>query len=262
MCLNVIKVAIFQRAWSHVSAHVIRAENLSEVRESALAAAAAASTTSMGTSGTNSGSSLATATTSSKRASTRLASGSSASSSRPITGGVLGLIPTPPGSAGAASAGSIASAFSAAGCGQTYRDAMAQARTQLAIAGGLVELATSNYRGAANYFLMANYDHLESPGRYSLITPSDLAYYVTLCCLATFDRPELACRVMGSPNFRLLLEAEPVCREVLTSFHVQADYATCLQRLHSVKDVLQLDIFLADHVNILCREIRSRAICQ
>lgn len=42
------------------------------------------------------------------------------------------------------------------GGGQSYRDAIAHARTQLAIAAGLVELAARNFRGAVLSFLQVN----------------------------------------------------------------------------------------------------------
>ncbi|CAH8580777.1 unnamed protein product [Schistosoma mattheei] len=48
---------------------------------------------------------------------------------------------------------------------------------------------------------------------------------------------------------------------MLQSFH-QADYASCLGRLNKLRNILRLDIFLSDHVSALCREIRSRALCQ
>ncbi|VDQ07850.1 unnamed protein product [Trichobilharzia regenti] len=67
--------------------------------------------------------------------------------------------------------------------------------------------------------------------------------------------------VLGSTSLRLLLEAEPACRDMLQSFH-QADYAACLGRLNKLRNFLKLDIFLSDHVTTLCKEIRSRALCQ
>ncbi|VDP87270.1 unnamed protein product, partial [Echinostoma caproni] len=109
-------------------------------------------------------------------------------------------------------------------------------------------------------FTQVSPDHCESP-TCSIVTQSDLAYFVTLCSLATFDRAELASQVLSSPNVRLLLEAEPACRDMLHSFH-QADYAACLGRLNKLRDLLCLDYFLADHVAVLCRAIRNRALCQ
>lgn len=41
--------------------------------------------------------------------------------------------------------------------GQSYRDAIASARTQLAVAAGLVELAARNFRGAAMSFLQVRF---------------------------------------------------------------------------------------------------------
>uniref|UniRef100_A0A3Q0KN54 Putative cop9 signalosome complex subunit n=1 Tax=Schistosoma mansoni TaxID=6183 RepID=A0A3Q0KN54_SCHMA len=249
MCLNVIKVAIFQRAWSHVSAHVTRASSLSELRDTApLLGANAAELNAQQRSRTEALARLGTTRTttagisgeSSTRGSSSLIDPSSRISSRHPGDSIGGHVPT--------------------SGGQSYRDALAQARTQLAIAAGLVELASRNYRGAAMNFLQVNHDHCESPTS-RIVTISDLAFFITLCSLATFERTELATLVLGNASLRLLLEAEPACRDILQSFH-QADYASCLGRLNKLRNVLRLDIFLSDHVSALFREIRSRALCQ
>ncbi|XP_018653040.1 putative cop9 signalosome complex subunit [Schistosoma mansoni] len=242
-------VAIFQRAWSHVSAHVTRASSLSELRDTApLLGANAAELNAQQRSRTEALARLGTTRTttagisgeSSTRGSSSLIDPSSRISSRHPGDSIGGHVPT--------------------SGGQSYRDALAQARTQLAIAAGLVELASRNYRGAAMNFLQVNHDHCESPTS-RIVTISDLAFFITLCSLATFERTELATLVLGNASLRLLLEAEPACRDILQSFH-QADYASCLGRLNKLRNVLRLDIFLSDHVSALFREIRSRALCQ
>nr|VZI34387.1 unnamed protein product [Spirometra erinaceieuropaei] len=137
--------------------------------------------------------------------------------------------------------------------------ATASAKSQLAIAAGLVKLASSNYRDAALCFLQAHYD--ENALENDFITPSDLAFYVTLCSLATFDRAELKSQVLSNPSFRLILESEVQCCEILNAFH-QANYAACLGALAKVQDLLRLDIFLSGHVLHLCHAIRLKAMCQ
>ncbi|CAH8545614.1 unnamed protein product [Schistosoma turkestanicum] len=245
MCLNVIKVAIFQRAWSHVSAHVTRASSLSELRDTApLLGANAAELNAQQRYRTEALARLGTTRTTTAGITGESSTRSSDPSSR--------ILSRQPGD-------SFGGHIPVSG-GQSYRDALAQARTQLAIAAGLVELASRNYRGAAMNFLQVNHDHCESPTS-RIVTISDLAFFITLCSLATFERTELATLVLGNTSLRLLLEAEPACRDMLQSFH-QADYASCLGRLNKLRNILRLDIFLSDHVSALCREIRSRALCQ
>ncbi len=137
---------------------------------------------------------------------------------------------------------------------------MSGIKTQLAIATGLAKLASSSFQEAATHFLQANYDADDTEPSHDL-TASDLAYYVTLCALATFDRQELRSRVIGSPSFRLVLESEVDCRDLLLAFY-SAKYAKCLEMLAQVKSMLKLDIFLADRVNILYDQIRVKALCQ
>ncbi|KAK4468680.1 hypothetical protein MN116_007863 [Schistosoma mekongi] len=248
MCLNVIKVAIFQRAWSHVSAHVTRASSLSELRDTA-PLIGAAELNAQQRNRTEALARLSTARTTTSGISTEPSTRSGSSGSTDPSGRILSRQP----------GDSLGGHISTSG-GQSYRDALAQARTQLAIAAGLVELASRNYRGAATNFLQVSHDHCESPTS-RIVTISDLAFFITLCSLATFERTELATLVLGNTSLRLLLEAEPACREMLQSFH-QADYASCLGRLNKLRNFLRLDIFLSDHVSALCREIRSRALCQ
>ncbi|KAG5448770.1 COP9/signalosome complex subunit Csn1 [Clonorchis sinensis] len=251
MCLNVIKIAIFQRAWSQVSAHVTRAYGLSELRDVPLCTTSPGSTYSQQRTRPGFGSRAAAMGTARTVTSGR-------TTSEGLTGaGIPTSSPDPLSSRAFARQHSDGAGTSG---GQGSRDAMARAPTQLAIAAGLVELAARNFRGAAMSFLQVNPDHCESPTS-SIVTQSDLAYFITLCTLATFDRTELVSQVLNSPCVRLLLEAEPSCREILYSFH-HADYASCLGRINKLSNVLRLDYFLADHVTTLCWEIRSRAICQ
>uniref|UniRef100_A0A0X3PWJ8 PCI domain-containing protein n=2 Tax=Schistocephalus solidus TaxID=70667 RepID=A0A0X3PWJ8_SCHSO len=205
MCLNVIKIAVYRGMWSHVSAFVTRAENLSDEPDP-----------------------------SARKSSTSEAEIRTSNQGSITTGS--------PSSAGALNA-----------------PATASAKSQLAIAAGLVKLASSNYRDAALCFLQAHYD--ENALENDFITPSDLAFYVTLCSLATFDRAELKSQVLSSPSFRLILESEVQCCEILNAFH-QANYAACLGALAKVQDLFRLDIFLSGHVSHLCHAIRLKAMCQ
>lgn len=95
----------------------------------------------------------------------------------------------------------------------------------------------------------------------SLLTSTNVAYCVTLCALATLDRGELRSRVLNSPTFRLILEAEAECRDIITAFY-SANYAACLDALGKIKNFLRLDLFLADHVEPLYERIRMKAMCQ
>ncbi|KAH8874097.1 COP9 signalosome complex subunit 1 [Schistosoma japonicum] len=225
MCLNVIKVAIFQRAWSHVSAHVTRASSLSELRDTA-PLIGAVELNAQQRNRTEALARLSTARTTTSGISTEPSTRSGSSSSTDPSSRILSRQP-----------GDILGGHIPTSGGQSYRDALAQARTQLAIAAGLVELASRNYRGAATNFLQVSHDHCESPTS-RIVTISDLAFFITLCSLATFERTELATLVLGNTSLRLLLESEPACREMLQSFH-QADYASCLGRLNKLRNFLR-----------------------
>ncbi|KAL3310480.1 hypothetical protein Ciccas_010954 [Cichlidogyrus casuarinus] len=241
MCLNVIKVAIFQNTWSCVNANVNKAEYLPEIRDSG---------------------------------STDL---------------------TSPNMASLISLAGNGSAPTEAKAPVGFKVAVAVAKTLLAVAGGLCELYFGRYRSAVSYFLQVQFtssstrqskypgggraasgnrrfqlaadrhqvnpDHLEPPVIYA--TSTDIAFYMTICSLATMDRSELSTQILGpsSVNARMLLEAEPTCREVIHAFH-SADYSTCLAKLAQVENQLRMDMFVSNHVGPLLQEIRSRALCQ
>ncbi|VDD80180.1 unnamed protein product [Mesocestoides corti] len=207
-CLSIIKVAVYQGAWSHVSAYVTLAENICESQENE-------------------------------------------------------SMPKDTGSQCLGSHSAWSGNFDASSRNVDLRPVSEVARTELAIAAGLAKLISSSFHEAATHFLQANCepDDSNSEKAAPLVTASDLAFYVTLCSLAAFDRTELRSRVLNSPSFRLVLESEVHCRDLLMAFH-SADYANCLNSLAKVKNLLKLDIFLADRVNSLYEQIRVKALCQ
>ncbi|KAL5963677.1 COP9 signalosome complex subunit 1 [Taenia solium] len=188
-CLSIVKVSIYQAAWSHAGAYVSMAENFCEAQNS---------------------------------------------ESPPKNGDTRPISP-----------------------------AVAAARSELALASGLIKLVTCNYQDATTQFLQANCDPDECTAdkAASLLTSTNVAYCVTLCALATLDRGELRSRVLNSPTFRLILEAEAECRDIISAFY-SANYAACLDALGKIKNFLKLDLFLADHVDSLYERIRMKAMCQ
>mmetsp|Transcript_40586 Transcript_40586/g.127951 ORF Transcript_40586/g.127951 Transcript_40586/m.127951 type:complete len:214 (-) Transcript_40586:2348-2989(-) len=94
-----------------------------------------------------------------------------------------------------------------------------------------------------------------------VIAPHDVAIYGGLCALATFDRSELAAKVMEDAAFKQFLELVPDCRELISDFY-HSRYSSCLALMEKMKGDLMLDMYMNPHVDKLYEMIRSKALVQ
>jgi COP9 signalosome complex subunit 1 len=124
---------------------------------------------------------------------------------------------------------------------------------------GLVDLSSGKFESAAYYFLDTSF---QLEGKYSeVISPNDIATYGALCALSTFTRAELKKKVFENSDFKQYLELEPEIRELMYCFY-HSKYANCLEILEKKKGDLLLDIYLHQHVEIIIRNIRKKALVQ
>lgn len=134
---------------------------------------------------------------------------------------------------------------------------------------GLALLMRGRYKDAALRFLNTPIDTSEekAAAMHALFNDSfcveDIATYAGICALATLDRKVLLSDVLGSAEFRALLELVPDVRELITDF-CATRYTSCLTYLEKLRPDLMLDPFLGrdDHVNKLYGRIRSKALVQ
>jgi COP9 signalosome complex subunit 1 len=130
---------------------------------------------------------------------------------------------------------------------------------KLKCSAGLANLAHGKYKVAARNFLEVS---AELDRHYSdVIAPQDVATYGAFCALASFDRTELKEKVIDSVSFRNLLELVPEVREVMYDFYASR-YASCLRMLEGQKKYLEYDMYLYKHIEVLCNQIREKAIVQ
>jgi len=94
-----------------------------------------------------------------------------------------------------------------------------------------------------------------------VMAPQDVATYGGLCALATFDRQELATKVMEDTAFKQFMELVPDMRQAVEHFY-HSRYAACLSLMDKVRGDLELDLHMAPHVDKLYALIRSRALVQ
>lgn len=131
--------------------------------------------------------------------------------------------------------------------------------TKLHCAAGLHELNAKRYKKAAKHFLSTNFDHFDA--NFGILAPINIAVYGSLCAMATYTRQELANQLINSASFKQFAELDPQLREAVSRFH-ESKYASCLSILQEIKSVLQLDMYLAAHVERLYRLIRNKALIQ
>ncbi|KAJ0392982.1 hypothetical protein P43SY_007809 [Pythium insidiosum] len=132
-------------------------------------------------------------------------------------------------------------------------------KTKLSSAFGLVALHEKNYREAALKFVECQVDVGATYNE--VLHAEDIALYGGICALASFQRSELREKVINNAGFKAFLELLPWLRELINDFY-SSNYATCLQSLEMMKSEMRLDMYLAEHVDALCQEIRSRGIVQ
>jgi COP9 signalosome complex subunit 1 len=130
---------------------------------------------------------------------------------------------------------------------------------QLKATAGLAHIENRKYKPAAKKFIETSF---EMGNKFNeVIAPEDVAIYGSLCALAEFDRKELKNEVLDNAQFQNYLELVPRLGQCLNDFY-NSRYASCLEYLEVLKNDLQLDIHLHDHVQTLYEKVRTKALVQ
>lgn len=130
---------------------------------------------------------------------------------------------------------------------------------QLNASYGLAHIENKKYKQAALKFISVAAD--VSHKFPDIVSPQDVAIYGGLCALAEFDRKELKEKVLDNANFKIYLELLPKLGAMISDFY-NSKYASCLAYLDVLKNDLQLDLHLHDHITNLYEKIRSKALVQ
>ncbi|KAJ3069620.1 cop9 signalosome complex subunit [Podochytrium sp. JEL0797] len=133
--------------------------------------------------------------------------------------------------------------------------------SKLKCCSGLVHLDSGKFKAAAKCFLEVGPEII---GRYTeVISGSDIALYITLFSLATFDRAEIKSKILDNPVMKQFLElADPRLRDDVLHGFYNAKYGACLAALESLKPLFLLDMYLNPHIHNLYTMIRRKAIVQ
>jgi len=145
---------------------------------------------------------------------------------------------------------------------------------KLRAAAGLAHLDGGKYKQAAQKFTQMKIEvgkennqpvikniHPDELCYSEVIAPQDVAVYGGLCALATFERPELASKVMEDSAMKQFLELVPDVREIISDFY-HSRYSSCLALMEKIRGDLMLDMYMNAHVDKLYNMIRSKALIQ
>ncbi|EIN14655.1 hypothetical protein PUNSTDRAFT_56670 [Punctularia strigosozonata HHB-11173 SS5] len=132
-------------------------------------------------------------------------------------------------------------------------------QTKLQYATGLCRLSSGNYERAANSFLHLGPISSLAEWNGTLVSPSDIAIYGTLCALASLSRGAIKAQVLDNDNFGVYIEQEPYVRELLEAW-MHSRFKTVLDLLERYSTRHLLDPHLSGHVQDLTHAIRSRAL--
>lgn len=81
---------------------------------------------------------------------------------------------------------------------------------------GMGCLMVDNFKEAA--IRLANVSIVDDPSIYSLCTPQDIAFYVTLCSLSSLDRKDLRNHILSSSQFKNLMEQVPETADIIENY--------------------------------------------
>jgi COP9 signalosome complex subunit 1 len=145
------------------------------------------------------------------------------------------------------------------GHGQSAEE-IVMTQAKFTCAAGLAHLFFGKFLETAKHFTSLN---TEIGNAYAeVISQQDVVIYGSLCALATFDREQLKKHVVHeNVYFRDALGTVPEMRAIVEDFW-NSRYPQCLSKLEQIKPELELDIYLAKHVDALYELIRQRALIQ
>ncbi|EGD73355.1 hypothetical protein PTSG_05066 [Salpingoeca rosetta] len=124
---------------------------------------------------------------------------------------------------------------------------------------GLAYMHRKQYRDAANAFLKLTLnDQFEEV---MLLSPSNVATYATLCCLASMSRDDIKDNLILNAEFQSFLEASGLVRTLAQCFHA-SKFKKCQELITNLKNDLYADLYLFPCVDHLLGQIRIRAFNQ
>jgi 26S proteasome regulatory subunit N7 len=130
-------------------------------------------------------------------------------------------------------------------------------RNRLKVYEALHLLRQRSFRQAAQLFAetLATFTSTE------IFSYEDLVFYTVVSAIVSLDRVTLKSKLVDSPEIHTVIHKIPHLGEFLNAYY-DGEYATFLEKLLDVMQLMQLDRYLSQHTHWFCREMRVRAYAQ
>lgn len=124
---------------------------------------------------------------------------------------------------------------------------------------GMGFLMQDNYRRAAISLSQVNLSDTQEVN--NLLTPSDIAFYITLSSLLVLNRKEMRENIISSSKFKSLLDSVPEISDILEHF-LNGRYMEFQKSMDNFKFYMQFDPFFGHKIDTVIEKIRKKALVQ
>jgi COP9 signalosome complex subunit 1 len=132
-------------------------------------------------------------------------------------------------------------------------------KDKLRVVKGLFYLYQSNYEQASRAFLSITSSENILFQLTTILSTQDLAIYVTLCSLATFNRNNIRKLLLENREYKSILDTVPMTR-ILLNEYLEGKYSSVLEKLNSFENILCNDYFFSKHVKKIIELIRNHLV--
>jgi COP9 signalosome complex subunit 1 len=132
-------------------------------------------------------------------------------------------------------------------------------KDKLRVVKGLFYLYQSNYEQASRAFLSITSSENILFQLTTILSTQDLAIYVTLCSLATFNRNNIRKLLLDNREYKSILDTVPMTR-ILLNEYLEGKYSSVLEKLNSFENILFNDYFFSKHVKKIIELIRNHLV--
>ncbi|TRM67147.1 G protein pathway suppressor 1 [Schizophyllum amplum] len=132
-------------------------------------------------------------------------------------------------------------------------------QSKLDFAQALANLGQGYYDKAAFHFLRIGPSKDLDDWLGTLIAPSDIAIYGTLCALSSYSRSAIKAQILENSVFGAYIEQEPYVRELIEAY-MGSKFKIVLELLSRYSTRHALDIHLHPHASALTTSIRNWAV--
>mmetsp|Transcript_27419 Transcript_27419/g.20572 ORF Transcript_27419/g.20572 Transcript_27419/m.20572 type:complete len:242 (-) Transcript_27419:99-824(-) len=124
---------------------------------------------------------------------------------------------------------------------------------------GLSSLHSGDMKSAAEKLVQVPL--VEDARIYEVLSPQDLAFYVTITALHSENRKDLKDKILMSSQFKNLMESVPETTDIIENY-LNGKYQDFQQALQKIQQGLKYDAFFGHKLDDIIAKIRRKALVQ